>query len=98
MAGCCDNGHEHSGLLRSGGILDYLEKCLPFQRDNALWSWCVYLFHVILIDSCGYFPNEFFFVVEKRRVLNETENYFLIFYIYIYIYIYIHTHTHTHMY
>jgi len=89
VAGCCDNGNENSGFLRSGEILDYLEKCLPFQQDKALWSWCVYLFHVILIDSCGYFPNEFFFVVDTRRVMNETENYFLMLYIYIYIYIHI---------
>ena len=43
----------------------------------------VYLVHVILIDSCGYFPKEFFFVVETQRVLNEAENYFLILHLYI---------------
>jgi len=78
VASCCNNGNGHSGCLRSGEILDYLGKCLPFQKDNVVWSCCVYLFRVILIDSCGYFPKEIFFVVETRRVLNETEHYFLI--------------------
>ena len=36
-----------------------------------------------LIDICGCFPKEFFFVVEMRRVLNEAENCFLILHIYI---------------
>jgi hypothetical protein len=45
---------------------------------------CLFI-HVILIDSCRYFPKEFFFVVETRRFLNEAENYFLILHIYLYL-------------
>ena len=58
MAGCGENGNEHSGFVKCGELCDWMRNGQLLKNDSSPWSWLVKQNAVVIVkhlsmEICG---------------------------------------------